>query len=267
MKTKATYPFLVTLACCIFFIQPISSANNEFLENEVHSREEFDPSYFHRFQSVESIIHDADQQFGKGNKSLAYYNHVAKILRNRFYHGYSHYKFSENALAYFSGFAWNHLSALVMPEDIMKHPNAACSQQAIVLMEIFKRNQIDFRKVILENHFVVEGYIENEWRYFDTNLEPDIMQNRKSFQYMVETNGLQEAYKDKKISCDLIKRWSRDYSFGVVNEIPGWNARLFHQLGFWFQGQFLFIVFLCGAFTLMYYRSKINPGLKGLHNI
>lgn len=261
MKTKTLLPIL--LCCGILLSQPTSSANNEsLLVNGGHAHEEYDPSYFSRFQNVESIINDADQKFGKGNRSLNYYNHIATILRKRFYHGFSHYSLSDNALAYFSGFAWNHLSAIVMPEDILKHPKAACSQQAIVLMEIFRRTNTDFRKVSLEDHFVLEGFIENEWRFFDTNIEPDIMHDRKSFEHMVATNSLHAAYKKTKLSGELINSWSKEYSYGNINEIPAVKATIFHQLGFWLQTRFLFIAFVCWAFTWLYFYSNNKTTLK-----
>src|SRR5688572_7547828 len=124
MKTITSLPFLLLLICCILITQPTSSTNNENLfVNGGHAHEEYDPSYFSRFQTIESILKDADQKFGKGNRSLDYYNHIATILRKRFYHGFSHYSFGENALAYFSGYVWDHLSAIVIPDDILKHPN------------------------------------------------------------------------------------------------------------------------------------------------
>jgi hypothetical protein len=264
MKT-ITLPILLLLTCCIFLTQPTSSANNDtLLTKRGHDYEEYDPSYFSRFQTIESIIKDADQKFGEGNRSLNYYNHIATILRKRFYHGFSYYSFGENALAYISGLAWNHLSAIVIPEDILKHPNAACSQQAIVLIEIFRRTNTDFRKVSLEGHYVLEGFIDNEWRFFDTNIEPDIMHNRKSFEQMVATNSLPEAYKKTKISSDLVNSWSKNYSYGKINEIPASNATLFHQLGFWFQTRFLFIVFLCWAFTWLFIYTNNKRTFKKL---
>jgi hypothetical protein len=261
MKTKTLLPIL--FCCGIFLSQPTSSANNEILKVKGgHSYEEYDPSYFYKFQSVGSIINDADQKFGKGNRNLDYYNHIATILRKRFYHGFSHYSFSENALASFSGMAWNHLSAIVIPEDILKHPKAACSQQAIVLMEIFRRTQTDFRKVSLEDHFVVEGFIDNEWRLFDTNIEPDIIADRKSFEYYVASNSLGQAYKKTQISGALINKWSREHSYGEVNEVPAKKALLFHQIGFWLQTQFLFVAFLFWVFIWMFLYSNNKFGLK-----
>jgi hypothetical protein len=38
------------------------------------------------------------------------------------------------------------LSCKVQPEDIMKHPNAAFSQQALVMMELLRRKKVSYRK-------------------------------------------------------------------------------------------------------------------------
>jgi hypothetical protein len=48
-------------------------------------------------------------------------------------------------------FVWSHLSAIVLPEDILKYPMAACSQQSIIMMECFKKIGVDYRKVGFED--------------------------------------------------------------------------------------------------------------------
>ena len=120
-----------------------------YSKNLGHPWEEYDPSYYKKFRTIESVIDCANSAPEAGEKnSLPYYNVVAEVIRKRFYHAYSHYQFSDNPLSYLAGISiWSHLSAIVIPDDIMKHPMAACSQQSLVLMEIFKRNKIDYRKI------------------------------------------------------------------------------------------------------------------------
>lgn len=71
------------------------------------------------------------------------------------------------------------MAAIVMPNDIVKYPYAACSQQSIVGMELFKRIGYPVRKVTMydnvtqQGHFAYEVFYGNEWHYFDHNMEPD----------------------------------------------------------------------------------------------
>src|SRR5690606_7454053 len=110
--------------------------------------------------------------------SLAYWDNMSNIMTNIFSHGYSYYSLEENWIAAICGsLFWRDLAAIVNPEDIMRYSNAACSQQSIVLMECLGRKGIPHRAVMFPNHYAVEAYIENGWRYFDTHLEQVLTHN------------------------------------------------------------------------------------------
>ncbi len=114
----------------------------------------------------------ANEQAIKKN-SLAYFEVLSSLVRKRFYHAYSHYSLKENWIAAVAGkFSLYDLSAIVIPDDIMQYPMAACSQQSIVMMDCFKRLGMPFRKVGMTGHYACEGFIENGWYYFDTDKEP-----------------------------------------------------------------------------------------------
>jgi len=82
-------------------------------------------------------------------------HNCSQILRGRFYHGYSYYELGQNSLGYlFAPLIKKDLSAIVIPNDIFKHPMAACSQQSIVGMEVFKTKGIKVRKI----GFFADGY-------------------------------------------------------------------------------------------------------------
>ncbi len=233
--------------------------------NHGHNWEEYDPSYVHKYPDVQSVIDTADQHFSASQKnSLAYYNFIAGIIRKRFYHGFSHYSFADNPFASISGYVfWDHLSAIVIPDDIMKHPRAACSQQALVMMEIFKRNTTDFRKVGLNNHFCVEARIEGEWRFFDTNMEFKVGDQRESLSQMLATGKIDEAYQMAEINQKPIRNVFSNVRYGKINEVPGSRAMFFHRFCYFLNSKTAFFILLG---MILIYVTGI-PGYQPNHRL
>lgn len=244
MKRK-THVYFFTLALGLLLIAVTSNtkSHGNYISDFRFLNEEFDPGYVAQFQSIDDVTIAAEKQFCN-NKGLPYFNHVASILRKRFYHGYSYYSPSENFLASSCGLFWNHLSAIVIPDDIMKRPMAACSQQAIVLMEIFERSGIAYRKIGFEGHYVVEAFIDGQWRYFDTNKEPAIMDHRESLESMILSGRFDTIYNNSNLPSALIRKWSSTHEYGNINEEPAPNATRLHTLGFWLQSAFMIPVYI-----------------------
>ena len=86
---------------------------------------------------LEAYVDDQAAQKQISIYSEKYTALLAYIISCRFYHGFSHWKLSENWIAAvgekITGIG---LSCKVQPDEIMKHPDAACSQQALVMMEV-----------------------------------------------------------------------------------------------------------------------------------
>jgi hypothetical protein len=260
MKSKSILAFLLlSMACCAFVSRLVPKASEDHSKNLGHPWEEFDTSYFARFQTVNDIILASDLQFkDQGKNNLTYFNYVAEIVRKRFYHGYSHYTASDNIFAWLSGtLVWDHLSAIVIPDDIMKHPMAACSQQAIVMMEVFKRKKIDYRKVGFPGHYTVEGKIDGKWQYFDTNLEPDFNNNRESLQQLLNTNRFDSVYSIPEKSIENFHAAVSNPQYGFPNENPSPNAILFHKACYFLQsGVFIFCSFLISFLLLSNFKPR-----------
>lgn len=175
-----------------------SRANNiPSLKKWGYAWEEYDSTLFYRLQNVGDLLSYADSALGvNARHSRAYSEFLAGTIRKRFFHGYSYYSIADNWLAWLAGVTfWDHLHAVVLPDDIMKFPNAACSQQAIVLKECFLAIGIAYREVNLTGHFVLEGKVEGQWLLFDTNLEPRFSKGRKSLEALTYNNELGLAYK------------------------------------------------------------------------
>ena len=168
-------PLLIALSV-LFLIPNFFNINLEKTPQYDH-KEKFDPSLSY-INSVDELIHVSDSAAKAKNiqqGSLQYAITVATILRNRFYHGFSQYKLSQNWIAAMGEHCVGcGLASLVKPDEILKYSYGGCSQQSLVLMEVMKRKNISYRSVGFPHHYAVELNINNGWYFFDTNMEPNI---------------------------------------------------------------------------------------------
>lgn len=252
--------FIIVLSAFSIISAINKPAAEDYKKNHGHPWEEYDPSYFFKYQRVNDIIADADQHFKPSEKnSLRYYDYVSEIIRKRFYHGYSYYSLAENPIASVAGdFTFGHLSAIVIPDDIMKHPMAACSQQAIVLMEILKQNGITYRKVSFSHHFTTEAMIEGDWRYFDTDLEPKFQHTRESLNELLLSKRFNKAYSYTGMDAADFRATFENPNYGKINVTPATRVTLFHKLT-WFltTNYFLFFAFLVMIFSTVKFPWRI----------
>ena len=197
-----------------------------------YSWERFDPAVAGRYYSVYSLVNQADMTVGfKNRHTIEYANFIDSLISERFYHAYSTYSLKENWIAYFAGkYIWYDLAAIVTPEDIMKHPMAACSQQAIILMKCFKEVGIPYRAVHLNGHYTSEGQIDGRWYFFDPSVEPNfnLTNGRKSLEELLTANELDAVYVRELPKNDLHRIFT-NISYGEVNENVAWKAALFHH--------------------------------------
>lgn len=221
--------FLVLLFCASAFNSQAGTMPD--LRKWGPSREEYDSSLFYRLQSIDDIISYADSVYrNEQRQSLEYSEILASTLRKRFYHiGYSYYTREDNWIAWLAGkLIWSHLHAIVLPDDILKHPGAACSQQAIVLKECFKRAGINYREVNLQGHFVLEGKVEGKWLLFDTNLEPRFPRGRKSLDALLRSGELVPAY-SHALTPEQVNEVFAHPVYGAPNAPIAPNATLFQR--------------------------------------
>jgi hypothetical protein len=105
---------------------------------------------------------------------------IDKFVRDRFFHGDSSLGYRRNWLAAMAGAVWTDLRVPVLPDDILHHRRAICSQQAIVFMELLKRYDIHYASVLMSwpspdpqsrGHFAVAARVDGHWLYFDPDQE------------------------------------------------------------------------------------------------
>ncbi len=233
---------------------------------EYNHIEEFDPS-LKELNSVNKLVKYCDSLFKEKtstndviNFEETYSDITSLVVRKRFYHGYSLYGFSTNFMAMLlSQVSINGLSAIVIPDDILKYPFAACSQQSIVFMEVLKRKGFLTRKVGFTGkkygHFCFEVYYNNGWHFYDPDMEPDVSvlnaQNRPSIAQLVSNSAiLIKAYQQhpKEMILDIFP----NYYYGPVNTFAAPRAMIFQQLTKFFS--YTMWLFFLGAF--IWTRSK-----------
>jgi hypothetical protein len=94
-----------------------------------------------------------------------------ELVRRRFYHSYSFFDPGENWLAYLAGFLWLDLRSPVRPDDILKHPQAACSQQVIVFDALAQRLGLETAVVALDHHMAAAVKLGGRWQVYDADTE------------------------------------------------------------------------------------------------
>ena len=182
------------------------------------------------------------------------------FLRRRFSHGYSEYQFTDNWLAYLSGYFWADLRNPVDPGDILNYRFAGCSQQALVFQELLQRRRIQFVSVgfIDPGHFALAAKLDGKWRYFDTDLEP---KNDKLvlLSEVLDGTAILAIY-GGKLGAELRsaalsgKAWTMHQ-----NEFPAWQAYIFHKTT-WLASHLGWALIAFGLWLLR--RSRSDAGTR-----
>ena len=225
-------PLLIAIA--ILLVIP------NFIDKDIN--EQFAYNHTERFHpglgvinSIDKLEKYVDQVAALKNidiKSPEYNLLLSYIISCRFYHGFSHWKLNENWIAAlgekFTGIG---LSCKVQPDEIMQHPYAACSQQALVMMEILKRKKIDYRKIGFPHHYALEVKSIGNWYYFDPNMEPNMNLKQRLHENWKESNDSLKKYYDVTSHTDLAFQFGngKKAEFGTINEIPAQRVRLFQS--------------------------------------
>ena len=210
--------------------------------SESANGEHFDPS-LSRLKTVRGFTKYCDSIYGHSQIASAdsekYAIVVSRVLRDRFYHTFSYYRLGQNSLAYFfAPFIDWRLNAIVIPDDILKHPNAACSQQSIVGMEVFRCKGFNVRKVTFladgyGGHFCFEAHYDGKWHFFDPDMEPKlsimIAAHFPPASNLVRNDSLLRNLYFRR-DGEYIEKLFASYSYGPVNKFPASKAKLFQYI-------------------------------------
>ncbi len=216
----------------------------DYATPQYNQKEDFDPS-LRRLNSLNSLMAYCDSVYEEKLYSglpvvfeEIYPEITSEAVRNRFYHGYSMYGFSNNFMAMLlSKVSVRGLGAIVVPDDILKYPFAACSQQSIVMMEILKRKGFSTRVVGFQGktcgHFCFEAYYKGSWHFYDPDMEPDVKllqaYNRPGIDFLVKHRDLLlRAY--SQYSPELVNDLFPTYFYERPNVFPAPNALIFQKV-------------------------------------
>jgi hypothetical protein len=200
---------------------------------QYNGKEKFDTSLSH-ISSISLLEKYTDsiantKQIEQG--SYEYTTLLEAVIAARFYHGFSHFSPSQNWIAAFAGtFIKEDYACIVQPEKMMQFPNAACSQQSMVMMAVLRNKNISYRSLGFPHHYAMEILVNKEWYFFDANMEPIISKEQRSLTNWQHQSDNLKQYYDKNRYGDL------GYAFGdgltatvgAINDTPAKNARAFH---------------------------------------
>ncbi len=232
------YSVLIIISVTPIIFSTVSNLNNTYGNKELFNIE------LSRFKSVEDVTAHIDGIYSVTHSSpeidtLAYVKATSDIVKKRFYHGLSEYSIKDNWIAVLFGkLLWNHLSAIVEPDDILNYSEGLCSQQTIVFLEILKRKGIKTRWIGLgykegPGHFLAEVHYQGKWHLYDVNLEPKwerVTNHHESITYYKQyPDTLYLAY-EGILSRSLFDKIMEKVQYGEVNEFPAKKMLLFHSV-------------------------------------
>lgn len=261
--TRRTITKVILLLFLAVFLFGLSHVNEHLIPLSHHGYrwEKYQPQLQQKVYDIPSLLAYVDGQADTDRNTLQYFNTLTSTVRKRFYHGYSHYSLSENWIAAMSGkFIWQDLSAIVDADDMLKYPMAACSQQAIIIMECCKQNNIPYRPVYFKHHFALEAYIGGQWYYSDPNMEPAYPNDRRSsLQSLIDSGCLPAMYKHV-FTAQQTEDMLGSPVYGKVNTHVASRALLFHHITR-FLSRWLWLWPLLAALG-MFNKSILSLSLK-----
>ncbi|MBK7434261.1 MAG: hypothetical protein IPI66_10395 [Chitinophagaceae bacterium] len=224
---------LISISAVLLSLNFIDVDINEVLPYD--QKEQYNPgmSYIKTLDMLEKHIDSTVASRSISRDSVAYVTTISDAILQRFYHGFSHFTLKENWIAAFAeriiGYG---LASKVKPDDIMRHPFAACSQQAMVMMEILKRKGLSYRSVGFPHHFALEVLINGNWYYFDPNMEPSISNEQRLENYWGARADNLKQYYDTARFRDLDWKFGKDLkvTHGNINQKYATNAKLFQTV-------------------------------------
>ena len=256
----SAYLFLLLLICGYVVIK---TPKENYNVKHGYNWEKYDPSLNSKLRSIDDILTYTDRiSANKDRHSEAYISSLQEVLSKRFFNGYSYYSFHQNWITYLAGkFIWKDLDAIVSSRGILMHPYAACSQVAIVFSDCLRQIGIPYRKVTLQNHFILEGKVNNDWVMLDANLEPNYPNGMKSVQELKASSELFTAYKGHKTVDQLNYMFSK-INYGQENERFAIKTFLFQRITLFLSAMIAISLLFFVMYDLAIHLFRTQPILK-----
>jgi hypothetical protein len=249
------------LALALLFSSALIVASTLCARGPLVISDQFDPA----LQSISSV--DAAVAYVKGKRSSTQPDVTADatdvFVRKRFVHGYSELSPCEDWIAYLAGFVQRDLRNPVLPDDILQHRRAACSQQAIVFQAIARKLEMDVASVRLTGHFVPAVRIRGQWIVYDPNQE--IEPNSYPLSALLAGDPkIERSYGRIGREIGMVRQAGMgQIHFGDVNSNPAPRASVFHLMTH-FLSHYGWAVFL-GLFAMNALRARADRRPNGLY--
>ena len=254
-----------------FLLTGNSSQNELSSMHENMANEIYDPEIgsINSLQALKKNIQIIVEQENLSGIEIPIY--IDDLLRKKFMHGSSSINTKGNWLLQVADtILIDELAFSFSAEDVAMHNRAICSQQAILFQELiadfgFEYESVGFNVPLLEfkevsgdkefNHFASAVKVDNNWYYFDSNLEP-IYDRKNHLVYSELLIGQSErltelypSYKWAEITEGMIYRSSR-------NTFPAPTGLLIQQISKVLS--FFSWIFFCMLSILFSRLSKVN---------
>src|ERR1700694_317505 len=246
---------VLPIALGLLLVPYFTGFTNETNTNTtLYLQEAYDPALYQQLQNMDALLQYIDRNYTGNRNSFDFPNYMGTVISRRFYHDYSYYSTADNWIAALAGkFIWKDLAAPVLPDDILKHPNASCSQQSIVLMACAKHFGLNFRKISFDHHYITEVAIGNHWHYIDPNME--VITKNESLQELITSGKFYVLYKNK-LNPALLKAELAHPVYGNIDAPAAPHAATFQSVTDWLSQYFICLVFLAEAVVFAVYLRK-----------
>jgi len=190
---------------------------------------------------------------------------VDDYVRQKFYHRYAQMSWYNNWTLSLVDWVFPQYEVMgyMRPEEIVRFDYGICNQQAIVFQTVLMNLGFEYGSIRFSSpdfgHFTSAVKVDNEWYYFDSNLEPRYDRgNSAIFQRIIsgDTDVLTNIYGDRfeGFSSEMVE-------FGNINEFPASRGVLVQDLTGWFSW-YGWTVFLFPGFVVMWYRRRTQESTK-----
>ena len=200
-----------------------------------------------------------------GNRDARVAFAIDHFVRDRFFHQPSFLSFRQNWLAAIAGAFWMDLRIPVLPDEILQHRRAICSQQAIVFMELLKRRGIHYAAVMMSwpsddpwshGHFAVTARIDGRWLYFDPDQEAE--RTGVPVSHVIDGSALPDLYAHKPALLAAMRYAAahRRIWLGHFDEYPAPRGGLFQIVTEWLSAWGWLVFALIAAGLL--FRPRVD---------
>jgi hypothetical protein len=189
------------VVCSTIFFKFLYSAQENVNSNIIFEKYDKDLISINSIEKLDSVVNLDLAKFGDTTKTILF---IDELLKRRFYHSYSEFSLNDNWIAVVCGeFLWGNFKFPVGPDDILKYPMAACSQQGILFQDQLHKLNIPFETIAFKTyrnnkefgHYAVSAFYHNQWHFYDTNQEPVIVDSTMpSIEKIIKTKLYEKMY-------------------------------------------------------------------------